>query len=192
MKPAADAGRVAVALLLFVGSGCTTGTVDSGAAITSSAEGYFVLGFRVRGQDDDTGSLTIYAGNVVKGVFHATGDPVFVGSPEDGYIVGKAPAGSTLGVTAMGTDSIMREAFVACNETTVFKVKGGAAEYVTNIEVMNNDRAHPVPSVKRDFESARTFIASHFPQMSDRLEQARSDAMPLNTGELSSILWSCG
>jgi hypothetical protein len=182
-------GHAVVACLvsLACASCVTTGEVDSRSATLAPDSGYFVLGVQpdhmlVKIVDGDVRGGAFYPSTkvVVWGVFST-----LMAMPQDGFVLGKAPAGTTLALVmaqprGSGTFSfgLMYSPCPKRSATVVFKVQPGKVVYVTSI-AFNSYRGGLLPSfTDTDIAGARAYLKIHYPQFVDQLEQGSYQMIP--------------
>lgn len=189
---------IMLVLISFGSTSCTVGIVDKNAIIAPD-DGYFILGFSPK-----EARVIIWAGKIVEGKFQPIASfghrPAFMGSPEDGFILGKAPAGTLLGIADIQDAALER--FAACGanrKTLVFKVDGGVVSYITTMN-FNFEKSEglfgPVPvgatpTYSQNIEAAHSFLVSHYPQMADKLQKGSYDHRPLDASTLYELS-GCG
>ena len=167
----------------FCASCTTLGKVDSNATLEPSGDAFFVIGVspektRVRIDDGilangDFEKST--SANVVP--FAAT----LMNTPTDGYLVGKAKGGTTLGLTAVFDESGWPAvAFAPCKggaKTPVFTLKAGTVVYITSMSYIREaDRIKP--SFADNFGDAQAFMKTHYPNLADKLERGHYEMAP--------------
>ena len=132
--------------------------------------------------------VSVSKGSVVDGVFHqATWTfPTISDTPQDGFIVAEAPAGSTQAITTVRMKAEfflqMEQRLVPCNGalTMVFDAPAGKVIYLASIAyVTAGEGIRPV--YQQNIDGARAFLAAHYPQLAGRLESGHYDLRPAQT-----------
>ena len=162
-------GRSAVVLLvLWVCVGCNTrGYVDPTTATLSEGSGYVLIGMNPEYMD-----VAIYTGDISDGTFRYSYPATFSGSPEDGFILIKAPAGSSLAVTKAVVRAAVRGmgAYDPCSYT-VFQAEGGKVTYATTLVFELGNDGMLIGNHFQEFDKARAFMKAHYPSLAGSLVQ---------------------
>lgn len=166
--------KMGIILLLSILGACTTAGIVAKDVSLSSNEAVFVLGV-----SPSNYSVGIWEGEIQNGVFLSSSEGLrfgvarFLGPPTDGYIVGKAKSGQTLGITLVqrreeGSILVTGE-FVPCGgtKTPVFSVPSGKVIYlgdITYTQAQNKLRA----TYSSNEEAARRYVSTNFPNLADK------------------------
>jgi hypothetical protein len=169
---------------------CTsTSRLEKGDTALSENESVVILGvspprYRVM---IFPGSIKDHDGNFYKSVFK---NAVFVGPPEDGFVVAKVSTGDTLAltdVTAVNDKNIATGRFEACGgiRTIVFNApsRGGKVLYLGDVHYEMADKKLSVKYTSH-LDAAKRYIKSNYPALGDRVEQWNYKIHPV--GELCS------
>lgn len=169
--------RIALApaiLLHFWLGGCSHGLIEPNTAAPTSTDAFFIMG--VSNEDTRVG---ISAGTVDERSFTATNDVsilsknlAFEGVVHNGYIVGKVPADTPLGLVFLQTDD--NALYSPCmltdlSNTLVFNAKAGKVIYIADIEMVRYYQKLK-PNYRSDIQRARAFLSSHYPNLAGSLE----------------------
>jgi hypothetical protein len=170
-----------VAVFLLFGCG-STGRVDRAIASVDPEETVFVIGVKPA-----QANITVVAGFLKNGAFRQ--DPsageAFVGHPDHGFIIGKAPAGALLAIERVrwvepGSMALGRNVYIACGmgiQTMVFASPKGKVVYVADLEIEPGTTTSITR--RRNFEQARKYFDEHYPALKGRLEQQDSEIVPV-------------
>jgi|HubBroStandDraft_5_1064220.scaffolds.fasta_scaffold99178_2 hypothetical protein len=159
---------------------------SAGTTIATPGEDRAVF---VIGVGPSRAEVSVSKGSVVDGVFHhATWTSLtFVDTPQDGYIIAEAPAGSTQAIVevTMKPEVFMesQRRLIPCNGslTMVFDAPAGKVIYLASIFYRTVSEGIR-PLYRQDIEGARTFLKAHYPQLADKLESGHYDLKPAQTG----------
>jgi hypothetical protein len=167
----------AILLVLGLSAGCNTrGHVEPATASLSDESGYVLIGMRPEYMD-----VAIYTGDISDGTFSYSYPATFSGPPEDGFILLKAPAGSSVAVTT----AVVRAWVHGMGAydprcPAVFHVEGGKVAYATTI-VFDHDNGLVEHRVQ-EFDKAREFMNRHYPNLAGSLVHGSFKPMPLHKG----------
>ena len=119
----------------------------------------------------DTAYVFLYAGGMVGDRFNPVGEvPVVSGVPKDGYIVGRAKAGTVLGVRSVTMLSTPTDyfgtLFVACDDapTMVFEVPRGQVAYLGGVTYKRVESKLQI-EYSSDLQGAEAHMRRHFPKL---------------------------
>lgn len=155
------------------------GRADNDASLSSGDDSYFVFGVQ-----PDTVSIAVFRGSIVGDTFRQ--NPFlpanFYGVPQDGYIVSRAKAGETLAIAFItvraSKDAIFAQNYIPCgsSRTVVFSVPPGKVIYLADIQYsnVNNQLA---PTYRLNIDSAKAYLATHYPELADKVEVGHYDFM---------------
>jgi len=172
---------ICAAVAAFLLAGCAgTPPPPPSAAIQSDADAYYLI--QVLPPD---AAISIAQGRMEGGTFVLDGT-VFVtqsfhGSPVDGFILAKAPAGSLQGIRIVRmTGSPWADIYTTCQGEATTLVFGTAPGKVTYGGVaryaLNGQRVYP--SYGSNIEAARALLQSHYPQLVDKLVMGTIQHVP--------------
>ena len=171
-------GQSVLVLLLLFCAGCNTrGAVDPATATLSEDSGYVLIGMR-----PDYMDVAIYTVDTNDGTVRYSYPATFSGSPEDGFILIKAPAGSSVAVTK----AVVRAAVAGMGAydprcPAVFAIKGGKVSYATTM-AFEPGGAFLLERRLQEFDAARAFMTKHYPRLAGALELGQFKPMPLTKG----------
>lgn len=168
-----------LALAMLIVSGCSSlGRLDSHIQPPTAKESIFVFG--VAPSDHQ---VFLFPGKVDNGAYVQSfwSSAKFFGSPQGGYIVGKADAGSTLGITRVNSgESLNARSFVPCEgrTTPVFKAEGGQILYYGDIEYRGENGSMHM-RFGNDLERAREHLKQAYPALAEHLGQGSYEMLPV-------------
>jgi hypothetical protein len=172
---------VAVVLLVSVLMGCASrGAVDRSVGLPAENESLIVIGIA-----PSNSNVLFFPGAIKNGVFAQNkfkGSPLF-GFPADGYLVGKVPAGQTLGLTTVAVAPyegtlVFSKLFNPCGEakTLVLNVPRGKVMYLGHwFYDFQQDRL--LVRHGNDIERAREHLANNYPALAPALEYSPAEIM---------------
>lgn len=111
-------------------------------------------------------------------------------SPVDGFILVKAQPGTIYGVAAsslMKGKSIFGVRYKPCGKVPTFKAEAGKVAYITTIAYRSEGATFDgllinmaeSATYSQDLEGARAFLKTHYPGLSDSLEQGAYEMTPV-------------
>jgi hypothetical protein len=173
-------------MMLGCASCAPVGKVEPTAGAPQADKTYFVLGVQ-----PFNAQVSLFRGDInrSKGRFDQNiwVGATFQGTAEDGFVVGESKGETTLAITMVSLKSsptaIFGTNYFACNgaNALVFTAPAGKVVYVGNARY-DFTGTGLVPHYSMDFEAARVFMAKHYPQLVDRLEQGRYEILPTGPG----------
>jgi len=178
-------------LILLASGGCGSIGQVQNAATMGTNDAYFIIGV----QPEFT-RISVDEGGIVDGKFQGSlatrlfgGNLVFMGEPEDGFVLGKARGGALLGITMAQPHSsktaLLGPLLTPCeskrgyahrdgSKTLVFTADAGKVSYIANVRYMWV-KDGMVPTYNADLEGARAFLKVHYPLLADSLVQGHYD-----------------
>ena len=161
-------------ILSIVLSGCASiGRVETATNPPNETESIFVLGV-----SPPVARVSLSPGIIEAGKFDQDdwGMAVFMGLPENGYIIGKGAAGTSLAIMHVrmlsDTGAFFGSDFKPCGNSTktlVFNVPDGKVIYLGNLAFTEVGRKLAV-TYSNDFQSAKQYVDTQYPGLKDRLE----------------------
>jgi hypothetical protein len=169
--------RIAVVLLAAGCASCTTlGRVPASASLGSNGDTYFVIGI-----SPAKTRVTIKDGHVSGGSFEQSGSAAvmpfsatLMDVPQDGFVVGKAPAGTTLSLYRVFDETAWPDVvFGPCKtgaKMLVFTVPSSSVVYITSVS-FRRIAGGLDPAYADDIEAARTFLKARYPNLAEKLQR---------------------
>jgi hypothetical protein len=147
---------------------------------------WFVIGIQPVNRLIELKELRVKDGVVES--YHAF--PIEMTRPADGYIVFKARPGVVYGVvasSAMAGNSIFGIRYKACHQIATFQAEAGKVVYFTTFNYARTSGPEPAQgaafyegiSYTTDLEGARAFLQTHYPGLSNSLEQGQYPMLPI-------------
>jgi hypothetical protein len=158
--------RFAAALIFLCCAGCIQpGNLAQTAAAPNSGQTYFIMGVRPSNLE-----VMFFEGEIKNGIFdgYAPQSAKFRGAPTDGYIVGSVKAGGTYAITEL----LLDDGRYTCDRNVrvlAFTAPAGKVIYLTHANYKTFGSGIGV-DYRSDIEGARAFLATHYPQLADRLQ----------------------
>lgn len=158
------------------------GHVDPGVTAPASDHTFFVIGVAPQNM-----RIAVFRGDVSDGAFHqnAIAAASYLGTPEDGFILGETHGGNTMAITFVVPLSSPNDVFstplVPCNgaKTLVFDAPAGKVIYAGSVRYTSG-RKGLLPSYGDDLEGARAFLKQHYPALAAGLEAGHPKLLPIN------------
>jgi hypothetical protein len=170
----------------FVCAGCVDVPLLDSQATVDPGEGYFVMGVTPHNL-----KVAIWSGDVENGRFVQIGSlnrPPYANTPLDGYIVGQTHGKEAVAIwyIEFKTEDNSRytgQAFVPCQDTKtyVIQIPPGKVVYMGDANFGIGDGG-AYSSSGYDFEKARDFMKTHYPNLANRLETGHYQRLPTDRG----------
>jgi hypothetical protein len=157
---------VFIALLI---SACTSlGRYENNATLNSDDESYFLFGMK---RDLVLG---FYRGDVENGRFSQNifFPATLYAAPVDGYIMGKAPEGTTQALLSIRLGGSMFAPLYKPSgdaKAIVFNIPGGKVLYLGDITFVFNGLDYVKPVISRDIDAAKKYINKYHPQLEGKV-----------------------
>lgn len=176
---------VALTAVLLI-SGCASldfGRVGKDVLLPSSEHSIIVLGVA---PSDYT--VSIFPGQMKDEIFNQSlwKSAAISGAPIDGFVVAQVTSGQTLALLKTyrvdkDGSGIPFTLFEICGKekTMVFEVPKGKIIYIGDIQYKQLEKQVQT-RYGQNFESAKRYIDSHYPNLRDRLELGKVDLIPTN------------
>lgn len=156
------------------------GYVEPSESDTSDDIGYVLIGM-----DPPPGLALFYAGKVEQGQFDESiwTRSTYAGYGEDGYVLFKARAGSTIALTEFKVDGFRWYKTQDETKIPVFTVQPGVVTYATDIHTTPTSEGVQL-SYSQNLDAARAYMNTHHQPLAAKLQVGKFETMTFspNTG----------